>query len=236
MRARSEAFDDAVRVLLVEDMPEFRELLAGPLRAEGFLVEEAADGEAAVDLARSFGPDVILLDLVLPKIDGMEVCRQVRSFTDAYILMMTARDDEVDKVVGLTIGADDYVTKPVSAREIIARIRAMLRRPREATATGARRFGDLELDPQAREVRLGGELVPLTRLEFDLLDILSANPRMAFSRAKLLDRVWGPGWYGDDHIIDVHISNLRRKLGDPPSSPRYVQTVRGVGYRMGEGA
>jgi DNA-binding response OmpR family regulator len=150
--------------------------------------------------------------------------------------MLTAKADETDKIVGLSTGADDYLTKPFSPGELVARIRAMLRRPRgEDPGVEVRRFGPLEIDPQAREVRLDGRPVSLTRREFELLDALSAEPRVAFSRARLLERVWGPGWVGDEHVVDVHVANLRRKLGDDPDAARYVRTVRGIGYRMGEG-
>jgi DNA-binding response OmpR family regulator len=234
----SSAGSDPVRVLVVEDSPEFRGVLVPLLRQEGFQVEEAADGEAAVDLARTAEPAVVVLDLNLPKLDGVEVCRQIRTFSDAYVVMLTAKDDEVDKLIGLSVGADDYMTKPFSPRELVARIRAMLRRPRAAVpdAPAVRAFGELRIDPLAREVFRGREQVDLTRIEFDLLDVLSSNPRMAFSRAQLLERVWGPDWFGDDHVVDVHVSNLRKKIGDDPSSPQYVRTVRGVGYRMGEGS
>jgi DNA-binding response OmpR family regulator len=152
--------------------------------------------------------------------------------------MLTARAEEVDKLVGLGVGADDYLTKPFSPRELVARIRAMLRRPRAAAPVAApaepvRRLGDLEIDPAAREVRLAGQPLELTRLEFDLLEALSERPRVVLSRRQLLERVWGGDWVGDDHLVDVHIANLRRKLGDDPRAPRHILTVRGVGYRMG---
>jgi DNA-binding response OmpR family regulator len=228
----------SVRVLVVEDSPEFRGVLVPLLRKEGFQVEEAADGEIAVDVARALDPSVVVLDLNLPKLDGVEVCRRIRTFSDAYVIMLTAKGDEIDKLIGLSVGADDYMTKPFSPRELVARIRAMLRRPRAGATESdtVREFGELRIDPLAREVFRGTEKVDLTRIEFDLLDVLSSNPRMAFSRAKLLERVWGPDWFGDDHVVDVHISNLRKKIGDDPGSPQYVRTVRGVGYRMGEGS
>jgi DNA-binding response OmpR family regulator len=228
----------SVRVLVVEDSPEFLAVLVPLLRKEGFRVEEAADGESAVAIARTLEPAVVVLDLNLPKLDGVEVCRRIRTFSDAYVIMLTAKADEVDKLIGLSVGADDYMTKPFSPRELVARIRAMLRRPRGGAADTetVREFGELRIDPLAREVFRGGAKVDLTRIEFDLLDVLSSNPRMAFSRAKLLERVWGPDWFGDDHVVDVHVSNLRKKIGDDPSSPRYVRTVRGVGYRMGDGS
>ena len=178
---------------------------------------------------------MVILDIMMPVLDGIEACRQIRSFSDAYVIMLTARDDEIDTLVGLSVGADDYLTKPFSPRVLVARIKTMLRRPRSTATTPeeVRRFGELEIDPGAREVRLAGEKVELTRTEFDLLDVLSAEPRVAFSRARLLERVWDD-WPGDDHLVDVHIANLRRKLGDDAAAPRYVRTVRGVGYRMGD--
>ncbi len=201
-----------------------------------------ADGEAALAAARHSPPDVVVLDLMLPGIDGIEVCRQLRTFTDAYVIMLTARAEEVDKLIGLSVGADDYLTKPFSPRELVARVKVMLRRPRTGPPPGGtsadteiRRFGALAVDPQAREVRLDGVPVELTRTEFDLLDALSERPRLAFTRAQLIERVWGGGWVGDEHLVDIHLGHVRRKLGDDPTSPRYILTVRGVGYRMGPG-
>lgn len=223
--------------LVVDDEARLAALVSSYLEREGFEVEMAGDGESAVELARERAPDVIVLDLMLPGIDGIEACRQIRSFSDAYILMLTARAEEVDTIVGLSTGADDYLTKPFSPGELVARIRALLRRPRQggAPAAVARRFGDLVVDPLAHEVRVGDEAVQLTPLEFELLAALSESPHVAFTRGRLLERVWGPGWFGDEHVVDVHIANLRRKLGDDGSSPRYIRTVRGVGYRMGTG-
>ncbi|MEZ5100234.1 MAG: response regulator transcription factor [Thermoleophilia bacterium] len=229
------------RALVVDDAPEFVRMVAGLLSREQFEVETAANGAGALELARTFDPDVVVLDIGLPDIDGMEVCRQLRLFSDAYVVMLTGRDGEVDRLVGLTVGADDYVTKPFYPRELVARIRAMLRRPRPGRAAAlpaepARCFGDLEVDIPAHEVRLRGEPVELTRTEFALLDALSENPRVTLSRGQLLERVWGDGWFGDDHVIDVHVSNLRRKLEEDPRKPRYVLTVRGYGYRFGVAA
>jgi DNA-binding response OmpR family regulator len=225
-----------LRALVVDDEQPLVRIVSTYLEREGFEVVVAYDGERAVELARSENPDLIVLDLMLPGIDGIEACRRIRAFSDAYIVMLTAKAEEVDKIVGLSTGADDYLTKPFSPGELVARVRAMLRRPRtEPEHDAVRRFGRLELDELAREVRLDGDQVELTRLEFDLLETLSAEPRVAFSRARLLERVWGGDWYGDDHVVDVHIANLRRKLGDDPAAPKYVRTVRGVGYRMGEG-
>jgi DNA-binding response OmpR family regulator len=226
-----------LRALVVDDEPPLVKVLASYLEREGFEVATASDGERAVELAGELDPDVILLDLMLPGIDGIEACRRIRSFSDAYIVMLTARVEEIDRIVGLSTGADDYVTKPFSPGELMARVRAMLRRPRapRGTAGDTRHFGDLEIDPGAREVRRAGEPVELTKIEFDLLEALSAAPRVVFSRGQLLERVWGEGWFGDDHVVDVHVANLRGKLGDDPRAPRYVRTVRGVGYRMGDG-
>jgi len=219
------------RALVVDDEPGLVEIVSAYLSREGFEVETAADGEQAVELARRNAPDVIVLDLGLPGVDGIEACRQIRSFSDAYIVMLTARAEEHEKIAGLSTGADDYLTKPFSPGELVARIRAMQRRPRSAATVehSRRQLGPLELDPAAREVRIKGESVELTKLEFDLLDVLSGSPRLVFSRAQLLEQVWGPGWFGDDHLVDVHIANLRRKLGHP----ELIRTVRGVGYRIG---
>ena len=226
-----------LRALVVDDEPPLVGIVSSYLEREGFEVLAAYDGETAVETAREQTPDVIVLDLMLPGLDGIEACRQIRAFSDAYIIMLTAKAEEADKIVGLSTGADDYLTKPFSPGELVARIRAMLRRPRLPAASddATRRFGALEIDPQAREVRVDDRPVKLTRLEFDLLATLAAEPRIAFSRSQLLERVWGPAWFGDDHVVDVHIANLRRKLGDDPNAPRYLRTVRGIGYRMGDG-
>ena len=226
-----------LRALVVDDEQPLVQIISTYLEREGFEVLAAYDGEQAVEAARVHRPDLVVLDLMLPGIDGIEACRRIRAFSDAYIVMLTAKAEDADKIIGLSTGADDYLTKPFSPGELVARVRAMLRRPRNADPEldGTRHFGDLELDEGAREVSVDGRPVELTRLEFDLLETLSAEPRVAFSRSKLLERVWGPDWYGDDHVVDVHVANLRRKLGDDPAAPKYVRTVRGVGYRMGAG-
>jgi DNA-binding response OmpR family regulator len=228
-----------VRALVVDDEPSLVTVVAGYLQREGYDVHTAGDGEAALTDARRTRPDVVVLDLMLPGIDGVEVCRQLRTFSDAYVIMLTARADEVDKLIGLSVGADDYLTKPFSPRELVARVKVMLRRPRTASPgenpDGIRRFGALAVDAQAREIHLDGAAVELTRTEFDLLDTLSARPRVAFSRTQLIQAVWGGDWVGDEHLVDIHIGHIRRKLNDDPAHPKFVLTVRGVGYRMGTG-
>lgn len=233
---------EIARVLVVDDEPVLAGLVATYLGRAGFTTRVVGDGREAVAEARAWAPDVIVLDLGLPGLDGVEVCRQVRTFSDCYVLMLTARDDEVDLLVGLSVGADDYVTKPFSARALVARVQALLRRPRTPTAPdaapqpGRRIFGDLVIDPASREVFVAGEPVDLTRTEFDVLAALAAQPRLAFTRRQLIEAVWGHVWVSDDHLVDVHVGHVRRKLGDDPGNPRYLLTVRGVGYRMGPGA
>ena len=218
--------------LLVEANREHALIGTRLLENEGFEVVATADGEAGIGLARARRPEVVLLDVSLPGVDGFEVCRRIREFSDAYVIMVTGRTDAVDRVVGLTVGADDYVTKPFSARELAARIGAMRRRPRAAAPTDVLEFDGLSIDQSAREVRLDGQLLDLTKIEFDLLTKLASEPRRVFARDQLLHSVWGADWYGDDHVVDVHIGNLRKKLGESGSSPRFIHTVRGVGFRF----
>ena len=229
-----------LRAMVVEDEPELARLVGSYLERDGFEVTVSHDGAGAVQVAREVDPDVVVLDLGLPGLDGTEVCRQLRTFSDAYVVILTARSDEVDTLIGLSVGADDYMTKPFSPRELVARVQAMLRRPRGLGTAGgpddeARAVGSLTIDPVGRDVWLDGEPVSLTRTEFDLLATLSEHPRMAFSRRQLIDAVWGPGWVGDEHLVDVHIGHLRRKLGDSATEGRFIRTVRGIGYRMGAG-
>jgi len=216
---------------VVEDTAEFATLCRSLLEREGFEVTVAVEGERGVDLARRLAPELVLLDISLPGIDGFEVCRRIREFSDAYVLMVTARVDEVDKVVGLTVGADDYVTKPFSAREVSARIAAMRRRPRVTRTADVRDFGSLVVDPSARDARLDGQVLDLTKIEFDILDLLTSSPRRTFSREQVLEAVWGDR-PDDDHVLAVHLGNLRRKLGESASHPRFLRTMRGVGYRF----
>jgi DNA-binding response OmpR family regulator len=230
------------RALIVDDEAPLADVVASYLKRELFEVHLAHDGQRALALASEVDPDVVILDIGLPGVDGIEVCRQLRAFSDAYIIMLTARDTEMDTVVGLSVGADDYLTKPFSPRELVARVRAVLRRPRRSTAAGKesdqylnppRLFGALRINIDSREVHIDDTPIMLTRTEFDLLAALSARPGTVVGRRQLLESVWGDSWVGSDNILDVHVGHLRRKLGDNPSLPRYVITVRGVGYRMG---
>ncbi|MEI2641801.1 MAG: response regulator transcription factor [Candidatus Nanopelagicales bacterium] len=226
---------DNQQVLVVEDEVDLARVIAGYLQNEGFTVRQAHTGPDAVALAQQDSPALIVLDLMLPGFDGIEVCRQIRGFSDCYIIMLTARDDEIDKVLGLSMGADDYLVKPFSPRELMARVRAMLRRPRQVGGSPAaphRQLADLDVDPEARKVWVSGAEIDLTRTEFDLLDALSEQPRRAFTRRQLIDHVWGEAWYGDEHIVDVHVGHLRKKLGDDAGTPRFIRTVRGIGYGM----
>ncbi len=225
----------APTVLVVDDERGVVDLVGRYLRHEGFSVHEATDGLTAVEMARALAPDVIVLDIMLPGIDGLEVTRRVRAFSDVYILMLTARSDEVDRIIGLTAGADDYLVKPFSPRELVARVRAMLRRPRADAGLPLEDesvvIDGLAVDAVAHEVRVDDEPVELTPLEFQLLAVLASRPGMVFSREQLIERVWGD-FFGDEHVVDVHVSNLRRKIEPDPAEPRYVETVRGVGYRL----
>jgi DNA-binding response OmpR family regulator len=225
----------AARVLVVDDEAPIVELVRGYLEAEGMSVIAAPDGPSALDAIRENSPDVVVLDVNLPGFDGFEVLRQARTFTDAYVIMLTARAEEIDRIVGLSVGADDYLVKPFSPRELVVRVKALLRRPRASRGEGRAEVlerGELVIDRPKRTVGLRGVPVTLTTIEFDLLSTLAEEPGLVFSRQKLLDRVWGMDYVGDDHVIDVHLGNLRRKLGDDSTSPMFVETVRGVGYRF----
>lgn len=223
---------------MVDDEENLVRLLRGYLEREGFEVRGALDGRSALEEARRMEPDLVVLDWMLPGLDGMDVLRELRRFSGAYVIVLTARSEELDKIVGLSTGADDYMTKPFSPGELVARARAMLRRPRgaaEAPDEPSFSFDGLTIDPGGREVRVGGEAVNLTALEFDLLATLASRPGFVFSRSRLLERVWGQDYFGGEHVVDVHVANLRKKLGDDHARPRYVETVRGVGYRFVRG-
>jgi DNA-binding response OmpR family regulator len=214
------------RILLVDDETPILDMVRGYLEREGYAFSTVEDGLAAVEHVRAERPDVVVLDVMLPGIDGFEALRQIRTFSDAYVLMLTARADEVDRIVGLSVGADDYLVKPFSPRELVARVKALLRRPRGATAT----VGDLAVDPARRTATVRGAAVTLTATEFDILAILARDPGVVVTRADLLNAVWGPTFVGDDHLVDVHVANLRGKIGEG-----FVETVRGVGYKLADG-
>ena len=225
----------STRVLVVDDEAPIVDLVRGYLEADGMDVITAADGPSALDLIRAQSPDVVILDVNLPGLDGFEVLRRARTFTDAYVIMLTARSEEIDRIVGISVGADDYLVKPFSPRELVVRVKALLRRPRVSrTGDGADMLerGELRIDMPKRTITLRGLLVDVTTVEFNLLSTLAQDPGVVFSRQKLLDRVWGMDFVGDDHVVDVHLGNLRRKLGDDAASPMFIETVRGVGYRF----
>ena len=220
------------RILVVDDDPAIREVLVAYLAREGHEVLEADGGEAALHLAA--GADLVVLDLMLPGLDGWRVAEILRSRDpELPILMLTARGEEEERVRGFELGADDYVTKPFSPRELVARVRALLRR---AGHRDELVYGGLVIRPKERRVYLDGREVPLSKLEFDLLLVLAQHPGMAYPRERLLERVWGADFFGVDRVVDVHIASLRKKLGDDPENPRFIETVRGVGYRFREGA
>jgi DNA-binding response OmpR family regulator len=226
------------RVLVVDDEATLVDTIRYNLRREGYDVQVASDGNEALKLARASSPDLVVLDLMLPGIDGLEVCRQLRRDSTVPILMLTAKDDEVDKIVGLEVGADDYMTKPFSMRELLARVRAMLRRSRmtqqTAESDGAQsvRSGDLEADPLQRKVMLRETSLQMKPKEFDLLVYLMQQRGRVLTRDQLLEKVWGYTFGGDTRTVDVHIRWLREKIEEDPGTPRRLETVRGVGYRF----
>ena len=223
------------RILLVEDETSITKPLADALGREGFETVVAATAAEGLELGRSSSPDLILLDLMLPDGSGFDVCRELRRTSEVPIVMLTARGDEADRIVGLEMGADDYVVKPFSAREVVARIRAVLRRAGSAPAgegEGPVEIGELRLDPERREVELAGEAVELSRKEYELLHRLVQDAGSVVSRERLIEDVWDMNWFGSTKTLDVHVSSLRRKLGDDPSDPRYIHTLRGVGFRF----
>jgi two-component system, OmpR family, response regulator RegX3 len=226
-------------ILMVEDEESITVPLAEALAREGFDTEVAGTVAEALELAGKVAPDLVLLDVMLPDGSGYDVCRELRRESSVPIIMLTARGEETDKVVGLELGADDYIVKPFSAREVAARIRAVLRRAGEAPAgappkdaPAALQVGDLRLDPSKRSAALDGTELDLTRKEFELLELLMREAGSVITRERLIDEVWDVNWFGSTKTLDVHVSGLRRKLGDDPSSPRYLHTVRGVGFRF----
>jgi DNA-binding response OmpR family regulator len=228
----------AARILLVDDERAIQKLLAYPLQRDGYDVVAAHDGREALDRFAAEPFDLVVLDVMLPRVDGIEVCRRLRARSQVPIIMLTARDDEVDKVLGLEIGADDYITKPFSVREFRSRIRAALRRTEmqraQPTAEAPIVAGDLRIEFQRREVTLRGDPVTLTYAEFEILAALARSPGAVLTRETLLESLWGDSAYRDPRTIDVHIRHLREKIERDPSSPEYLCTVRGVGYRFRE--
>jgi two-component system, OmpR family, response regulator RegX3 len=223
------------RILLVEDEFSIAEPLATALEREGFEVVAAASAQEALDLFARRSPDLVLLDVMLPDGDGRDVLREIRARSRTPVVMLTARGEELDRVLGLELGADDYVTKPFSAAELVARMRAVLRRtaaPVGGQPAGALEVGDVRMDLDTRTVTRGGDAVELTVKEFDLLRMLLENAGRLVRRNELVNEVWDPNWFGSTKTVDVHVSSLRKKLGDDPAAPRYVHTVRGVGFRF----
>jgi two-component system response regulator RegX3 len=220
-------------ILLVEDETSITEPLGEALRSEGFETQVAGTVAEALELGRR-GPDLVLLDVMLPDGSGFDVCRELRQVSRVPIIMLTARGEEADRVVGLELGADDYVVKPFSAREVVARIRAVLRRVNapDVAESGPVEVGDVRLDPAKREVKQRGAVIELSRKEFELLQLLMRNAGSVVTREQLIDEVWDTNWFGSTKTLDVHVSGIRRKLGDDPSQPRYLHTVRGVGFRF----
>ncbi len=229
----------AQRVLIVDDEPQLQKTIRAYLEREGYVVESATDGHAALDAAAAFRPDLVILDVMLPGLGGFTVLESLRRQSDVYVLMLTARADEIDKIMGLTLGADDYMTKPFSPRELVARVRAILRRERSAPGDAAAvpdevalAFTRLRLEPAARRVWKDEREVELTPIEYDLLYTLARHAGRVLSREQLIEHVWGYDYYGDDRIIDTHIRRLRRKIEDDSAAPTVVVTVRGAGYRF----
>jgi DNA-binding response OmpR family regulator len=225
----------APRVLVVDDEATIRDILRRYLTAEGFDVAEASDGNDALRQFEVRRPDVVVLDVMMPGMDGLEVLRRLRTTSEVFVILLTAKAEEVDKLVGLSVGADDYLTKPFSPRELVARVRAVLRRQRDALTSNAddtMSFSGLVIDRARREVYRNGAPVELTALEFDLLAELAASPGRVYTRRQLLEHVWGWDYVGDERVVDVHVRNLRRALGDDASAPSIVATVRGVGYKF----
>ena len=220
-------------VLVVDDEPIVRDVIVRYLRRDGFATLEAGDGDRARELIETADPTLVVLDVMLPGADGLELCRWIRSRSDLPVIMLTARGEEADRIVGLELGADDYVTKPFSPRELAARVRTVLRRSAAAVARPERlQYGKIELDGASREVTRAGEPVTLTAREFDLLWFLASNPRHVFSRSHIMDRVWGHAPALDTGTVTVHIRRLREKLEADPAHPTHLQTVWGVGYRF----
>lgn len=227
---------DLLSVLVVDDEPAFREGLRQALKQEGFVVHLAADGEEALDVWRAYHPDIVLLDVMLPRMSGIDVCRAIRAVDDTPVIMVSARNEEIDAVVALEVGADDYVAKPYRVRELVARMRTVLRRTggggRDSDQSTVLRVGDISLDRERHEVEIAGEPVRLPLKEFQLLSLLMENAGIVVTRQTLIDRVWGYDYVGDTKTLDVHIKRLRAKVEPSPDTPERIVTIRGLGYKL----
>ncbi len=222
------------RILVVDDEKQIVEIVKAYLEREGFRVLVAFDGKSAISLARKEHPDMIILDLMLPEISGWDVCRTLRAESDVPIIMLTARDESTDKIVGVEIGADGYVSKPFDPKELVSRVKALLRRSSVKTKQSVIHVGDLSIDLDKRRVQMSGIEIQLTALEFDLLKLLAENPGRVFNRMQLLDRLQGEAYEGYERTIDSHVKNLRKKIEPDSDHPRYIMTVYGVGYKLDE--
>lgn len=225
-----------MKVLVVDDDDKIAKVLAAYLEKDGYSVEMAHDGWTAVDKANIIRPDIILLDIMLPGLDGLGVCREIRKVSEVPIIMLTARDSETDRIIGLEIGADDYVVKPFSPREVMARIRAIMRRANSSNANAAKNSGlncgEISLDQNSRTILIKGAPVELTPTEFKLMELFIMSPNHVFSRLQLIEKIQGYAFDGYERTVDSHIKNLRKKIGDSPGEPRYIKTVYGVGYKL----
>lgn len=222
-------------ILVVDDEQSILNIVSAYLRAEGYTVHTASDGPSGLKAARTLKPDLLILDLMLPGMDGIELLTQLRRESDVYVILLTAKSEETDKVIGLSVGADDYLTKPFSARELVARVKAALRRYGQGSGAGESNilaFRRLRIDGGARRVWKDGQPVELTTIEFDLLYALAEHHGRVLSREQLLERVWGHDFYGEDRVVDVHLGHIRKKLEADPANPEFIITVRGVGYRF----
>jgi two-component system alkaline phosphatase synthesis response regulator PhoP len=221
-------------ILVVDDEQSIRNIVTAYLQAEGYTVHTASDGPGGLRAARMLKPDLLILDIMLPGIDGIELLTQLRRESEVYVMMLTAKSEEIDKVIGLSVGADDYLTKPFSARELVARVKAALRRYGQGGTAGSNvlAFRRLRIDVAGRRVWKDGQTVELTTIEFDLLHALAEHRGRVLSREQLLERVWGHDFYGEDRVVDVHLGHVRKKLETDPTHPEFIITVRGVGYRF----
>ena len=223
-------------ILVVDDEANILKLVEAYLKAEGYTVSVAENSQQGLALFRRHHPEVVILDVMLPGMDGFEVLQQIRRESQAYVLMLTAKSDETDRVIGLTVGADDYLTKPFSPRELVARVKAVLRRARNPQETTLLTFANLKIDVERYEVWRNDQSIDFTALEFKLLKTLASSAGMVLSREQLIEKVWGYDFYGDERIVDVHIGHIRQKLEPDPNHPQFILTVRGVGYKFGDEA